>query len=464
MCEHPERSGGRREQQRAAGTGCRERLADRVAQVAEWTVDGGAAAGELRGELPGRGAGQQHDRFHLLQSRAQHTELELLVVAAGDQGHGCRECRQGGRGGVRHGGRRVVDDVDAAPLGDALEAVFEAAEVGQRGDRRRQLAHAHQGGHAECRRREVEPVVLAAQPCVRQRQRADRILFRIAQPQPAAVDLRPRVPGRQRVGRQLAGRQVPHPRGRRPFDPAPGAGAEQRPVGRALAGEDAQFVRGVGAHRRIAVLVVGQDVGQQRDPRAQQRRIGQVAELPGGELQHHRRGGREAVRERERRHGDVAAEAGAGMPAAQRVVEGGRRGRLALAAGHGEHRRIGVQAAKQGDVVLHRRAGLPGGFQEARAGRNARVLDHQVGRGEIAFLVAAEHQPHRTGKPVQRRPERRFVAQVGNGDACAVPDQELRRGQAAAVQAEPHHRGAHPVQVARRGYRGALFTRSPHRA
>ena len=92
------------------------------------------------------------------------------------------------------------------------------------------------------------------------------------------------------------------------------------------------------------------------------------------------------------------------------------------------------------------------------------VLDYQVGGGEVVLLVAAEHQPHRAAKLVERRPERGLVAQVGYGDARAVPDQELRRGQPAAVQAKAHHRGAHAAQIAHRGDRGALAGRSRHRA
>ncbi len=131
------------------------------------------------------------------------------------------------------------------------------------------------------------------------------------------------------------------------------------------------------------------------------------------------------------------------MPGLQAAGQGRGGGGLALAARHRQDR-ARAQAEEDRQVRLHGDAPLAGQSQEGGGEGYRRVLHDQVGLGEVALFVAAQHGAHPVrGQLGQEGLEGGGVPPViGDRDPGAVPGEEQGRGQTSSVQAQPHHR--HP--------------------
>ncbi len=220
-------------------------------------------------------------------------------------------------------------------------------------------------------------------------------------------------------------------------------GVEHRELLRLLGGEEHPFIRDVAGHVRVLVLVVRQDAGDQADPGGQQAPPPQVAQLPGGELQHHRVLRPEILQETQRRNGDVAPQPAARVPGLQAAGQSRGGGGLAFAARHGQDR-TRAQPEEDRQVRLHGNAPLAGQSQERGGEGHRRIFHHQIGLGEVALFVAPQHGAHPVrGQLGQQGLEGGgILAVVGDRDPGAVPGEKQSRGQAASVQAQAHHRHA----------------------
>ncbi len=338
---------------------------------------------------------------------------------------------------MRHGGRRIVVPSDAAGLVEQLEPVLHARELPERPDDHPGL-YPVQVQRESCSE-QVHAVVAAREP-----RSLEHRAYGGVRPD-AHLPLVALEPGAAEICRQDGG-GVPERFGSGLCGEAclPGVVAvEDGPLPRMLLTEDGPLVLDVGVHVRVPVEVIGEQDGEHRDARCKQTPAREVAELPRRELEHDRVLRGEVAEELQRRHGDVAAEPGAGRNPQQPVVDG-RSGRgLALGARHRDH-------GTAGERQEHRHVGLDGyqpvarSREEGGTRRDRRILDDKIRRLEIGCVVTAEHEPHgQAGEPVERGGERLRPAKVRHRDLGAASCEEERRGEPASVHAQSHHRHAH---------------------
>ena len=289
----------------------------------------------------------------------QGRERLALLAAAEDRVDAALEGADADRGGGDVGRLGVVDEADAADLGDLLEAVRDAGEAAQ------PLAHRlavepHRerrggGGHR------VGDVVLAEEAELLDRQQ--RL---------AVVEDRPLGQRDLAVGRRAGAEGEP-----------PGAAAEvgagqRRVVGVvdgdvvvALVGEDPQLRRQVGLEVVVAVEVVG---GEVEEDRALGREEARVLELEAGGLADHRRVRLDLPGQLRERRADVAGDRDRLTGAAVDVPEQLDRGRLAVRPGHRDEP---VRQRPPGQLELphHVDPPLQSGGDHRRLPGNARALD-----------------------------------------------------------------------------------------
>ena len=195
-------------------------------------------------------------------------------------------------------------------------------------------------------------------------------------------------------------------------------------------------------HSRVAVQVVGHDIGDDRHVRAALQRD-QPLQLPARQLQDNPAIRLDARQRFERRTAEIAGddERPAVLP-----DDGGeqQRGRgLALGACHTDDLPARTLREKERHLHDHRHAGRRRHLQVRRMARHGRIADHEVCGSKVLFPMLPQHVGDReVGQGVQRSGQLLGGSEIGHGNVRAALGQKSGHAYAATVDAQPHHERA----------------------